>query len=250
MMARQGVYFVSDVHLGLNLRDPADREERFVRFLRSIPADRTKALYLLGDIWDFWYEYRHVVPKGSVRVLAALVDLVNAGVEVFFFPGNHDMWCFHYFEELGIKVLREQPQCVEIDGKCFCLGHGDGLGPVDRGYKFLKGVFGSRVVQALFSSLHPTIAFGLGHSWSKDSRVSHKEYVFRGKDEPLCKFAEEYSRSHAVDYFIFGHYHAHVDMQLECGARLMMTKSWIDDSPYLYFDGSSVFGGYFQKSEK
>ena len=115
MAERTLVYFVSDVHLGLDVNDPADREARFVRFLRSIPVDRTKTLYLLGDIWDFWYEYHDVVPKGYVRVFSALLDLMDAGVEVCFFQGNHDIWCFHYFEELGIRVL-QQPYVTEIGG--------------------------------------------------------------------------------------------------------------------------------------
>ena len=107
MADRTLVYFVSDVHLGLDVNDPADREARFVSFLKSIPKDRAKSLYLLGDIWDFWYEYHDVVPKGYVRVFAALMDLMDAGVEVCFFQGNHDIWCFHYFEEMGIRILRQ-----------------------------------------------------------------------------------------------------------------------------------------------
>ena len=118
-------YFVSDVHLGLQVDDPAARESRFVSFLRSLPQDTT-ALYLLGDVWDFWYEYRDVVPKGYVRVLGALVDLMDRGVEVYFFQGNHDVWTYSYFEELGMKRL-EQPALVEMGGHTFCLGHGDGL---------------------------------------------------------------------------------------------------------------------------
>ena len=132
-------YFVSDVHLGLQVADPAARESRFVDFLRSLPED-TESLYMLGDIWDFWYEYRDVVPKGYVRVFAAIQDLIERGVKVYFFSGNHDIWTYSYVEELGMKCL-SQPALVEVAGKTFCLGHGDGLGPVPKGYMFIRTIF-------------------------------------------------------------------------------------------------------------
>ena len=128
MAERRYTYFVADVHLGLDVNDPRAREARFVSFLRSLDPEQTAALYLLGDIFDFWYEYRDVVPKGYCRVFAAIQDLIEAGVEVYFFQGNHDVWTYSYFEELGMHRL-VQPATVEIGGKVFCLGHGDGLGP-------------------------------------------------------------------------------------------------------------------------
>ena len=232
-------YFVSDVHLGLQVNDPADRERRFADFLRGLPSD-TSAVYLLGDIWDFWYEYRHVVPKGYIRVLAALQELMDRGVKVYFFQGNHDVWTYSYFEELGMTML-VQPALVDIEGRKFCLGHGDGLGPVPFGYRFLRGLFHNRVAQFLFSMLHPWIAFSLGNGWSKNNRLAHdQEYVFRGTDEPLYKFAEEFSSTHHVDYFIFGHYHASVDMTLPSGARFLVLKDWMHSSPYLCFDGETL----------
>ena len=232
-------YFVSDVHLGLQVGDPADRERRFTDFLNALPSD-TESLYLLGDIWDFWYEYRDVVPKGYIRVFAALTSLMDRGVKIYFFPGNHDIWTYSYFEELGMKRL-EQPHVVEIASKKFCLGHGDGLGPVPSGYRFLRGVFHNRVLQILFSMLHPWIAFRFGNGWSRSNRLSHdKEYVFGGSDEPLVKFAEQFSSVHDVDYFIFGHYHASVDMTLASGSRLLVLKDWIHSSPYICFDGQTI----------
>ena len=199
MEERTLTYFVSDVHLGLDVADPADREARFVRFLRGIPKDRTAALYLLGDIWDFWYEYRDVVPKGSVRVFAALMDLMDAGVAVYFFPGNHDIWCYHYFEDMGMRIL-PQPFRVEIGGKVFCLGHGDGLGPGHFWYKVMRKCFKNRVLQRLFSMLHPWLAFRLGTGWSKKSRVARRrEYVFKGVEEPLFQWAAASQKEHPVD---------------------------------------------------
>lgn len=251
MQERSLSYFVSDVHLGLNVNDPADREARFVRFLKSIPKERTRALYLLGDIWDFWYEYRDVVPKGYVRVFSALTDLMDSGVEVFFFQGNHDIWCFHYFEELGIKIL-SQPYVTRIGGKTFCLGHGDGLGPGHFWYKVMRWGFRNHFLQRLFSLLHPYLAFRLGTGWSKKSRVARSvEYVFRGEDEPLYKFAVDFSSGERVDYFIFGHFHVSVDIDLPTGARLLVLKDWMNpqSSNFICFDEISGRLGISQNIE-
>lgn len=240
MIARHLTYFVSDVHLGLNVEDPAGREARFVSFLRGIPAEETESLYLLGDIWDFWYEYRDVVPKGYVRVFAALCELMDRGVKVYFFQGNHDVWTYSYFEELGMTRL-EQPYAVGIAGKRFCIGHGDGLGPVPFDYRFLRGLFHNRVAQFLFSLLHPWLAFRFGNNWSKNNRLSHnKEYVFAGPEEPLYKFAIRYSSEKPVDYFIFGHYHDDVRLTLPSGAEFYVLKDWIHSSPYIVFDGNEL----------
>lgn len=233
-MDRTLTYFVSDVHLGLQVADADAREARFVAFLRGIPAEQTEALYLLGDIWDFWYEYRDVVPKGYVRVFAALQELMDAGVKVYFFQGNHDVWSYRYFEELGMVRL-QQPFRVQIGGRWFCLGHGDGLGPGNRGYKFLKWVFHNRVLQVLFSSLHPWFAFRLGNGWSRSSRLGKNiAYEFKGEEEPLYKFCAAYPEP--VDYFIFGHYHCRgVDMPVG-KARLLMLSDWISSSNWMVYD--------------
>lgn len=236
---RKLTYFVSDVHLGLQVADPAGREARFVSFLNSLPQE-TEALYMLGDIWDFWYEYRDVVPKGYVRVFAALQALMDRGVKVYFFPGNHDIWTYSYFEELGMIKLT-QPCMVEIDGKTFCLGHGDGLGPTPFGYRFIKYIFNNRLIQRLFSMLHPWIAYRIGNVWSKHSRLSHNEqYMFKGSDEPLYQFVEEHSMNNKADFYIFGHYHTTADITLPGGPRLLLLKDWISSSPYISFDGAQL----------
>ncbi len=143
-MGSRHTYFVSDVHLGLQVMNPEGREARFTAFLKKINDGKTEALYMLGDIWDFWYEWKYTVPKGYVRVLAALVELMDAGVKVYFFQGNHDVWTYSYFEELGMTKL-VQPSFVEIDGKTFCLGHGDALGKTDRSYLRMRRIFHSRI---------------------------------------------------------------------------------------------------------
>ena len=250
MPEHKGVYFVSDVHLGLDVRDPAAREARFVSFLRGIPRDTTLALYLLGDIWDFWYEYRDVVPKGYVRVFAELLDLMDAGVKVYFFPGNHDIWCYSYFSSLGITVVREQPQLVEIGGKVFCIGHGDGLGPGQHGYKFMNAVFKCRLLQWLFSTLHPWIAFRLGLGWSRHSRLARNEkHTFQGESEPLYRWALDFSSVQHVDCFIFGHLHSPAELTLPTGARLVILDDWMEGGQYWYFSGILVGVGHSMNTE-
>ena len=240
MDERNDIYFVADVHLGLKVSDPAERERRFVDFLKGIPRGTTKALYLLGDIWDFWYEYRYVIPREGSRVTAQFISLMDDGVEVHFCPGNHDIWTYSYFESIGMKKFM-QPEYVEIGGKTFCLGHGDLLGGAKRGYKLMLGIFRCRFLQKIFSTLHPTLAFRFGLSWSDSNRRSHKPYHFRGADEPLYKFALEESGRRKVDCFIFGHFHDSVDMTLPTGARLIVLKDWMDGGqPCAVFNGASV----------
>lgn len=247
-MERGRIYFASDVHLGLGIKDPEAREARFVAFLRGIPAEQTSALYLLGDIWDFWYEYRDVVPKGYVRVFAALLSLMDAGVEVYFCPGNHDMWCYSYFEELGMKKIR-QPYAFAFCGKNFVVGHGDGLGSGHgmRLFKLMNAVFKCRFCQRLFSTLHPWIAFRFGKNWSSHNRLARgRQYVFKGPGDPLYEYALAYSQSHKVDFFIFGHIHNSVDMVLPGGARLLVMDSWMDADSSLCF--SEAFPSGFLSS--
>lgn len=233
---RSKVYFVSDVHLGLRSADPVERERRFLDFLGGIPEQDTLALYLLGDIWDFWYEYRDVVPREGARVVAKFIALMDAGVQIYFFPGNHDIWTYSFFESLGITRC-EQPQLLEIGGKSFCLGHGDLLGGGRPGYRLMNSIFKNRCVQAVFSTLHPWIAFRLGLGWSGGVRRKRKPYHFRGEDEPLYKFAREQSEQVSVDFFIFGHFHDAVDLQLPTGSRFIVLKDWIDGGThYALFD--------------
>lgn len=240
MSERSLTYFVSDVHLGLDVKNPRDREDRFVNFLRSIPKDRTETLYMLGDIWDFWYEYRDVVPRGYVRVFAALNDLMEAGVKVVFMPGNHDIWCYSYFAELGMEVV-EQTLAVEIGGQTFFLGHGDGLGEGMRMYKFMRAGFHWRPLQVLFSMLHPWIAYRLGTGWSKSSRLANDiQYVFRNEEEPLYKYSESVAEKQHIDHFVYGHFHSSVRLTLPAGSDFVILKDWMDSSPYAVFDGSEL----------
>ena len=236
-MERNKVYFVADVHLGLDLKDAVGREDRFVSFLKGIRKPETKALYLLGDIWDFWYEYSDVVPKEGARVVSELIQLMDEGVEVFFFEGNHDMWTFSFFESLGMKKLR-QPADITIGEKSFCLGHGDGLGGARKGYRLMLSVFHNPVARFLFSQIHPWVAYRFGLGWSNSSRRSHGQYHFRGEEEPLYKFAQSWEKQ--PDFFVFGHFHDKVDMTLPSGARFIVLKDWMDGGqPCAEFDTST-----------
>ena len=243
MAERTKVYFTSDVHLGLATVDPAERENRFVGWLKILPAD-TKALYLLGDIWDFWYEYRDVIPKEGSRVIAQLINLMDGGVEVWFMPGNHDIWCYSYFESLGMKKIG-QPYYTEIGGKRFCLAHGDRLKDARAGYRLMLWIFNNRVLQALFSTLHPWFAFRFGTSWSKKSRYTHLPYEWKGSDEPLVRFAEEeIAHGRTADYFVFGHYHIEAHQTLSDGSELVVMDTWLKGgTPCLIFDGQTLKAG-------
>mgnify|MGYP003316811943 FL=1 len=238
-MERNLVYFVSDVHLGLATKDPRERENRFVSWLKSIPREKTSALYLLGDIWDFWYEYRDVVPREGARVVAQLVDLMDKGVEVFFFEGNHDIWTFSFFEELGMKKCF-QPCFTEIGGKSFCIGHGDGLGDTKLSYRLMLKVFHNKVAQSLFNALHPWLAYRFGLSWSNSNRRTHEPYTFKGESEPLYKYAVGLEDRRHSDFYIFGHYHDSASLTMASGSRFFLVKDWMDGGcPHLVFDKTS-----------
>ncbi len=233
------IYFVSDVHLGLKRGNPAGREARFVEWLKNLPHCGGNTLCLLGDIWDFWYEYRDVVPKQGARVIAALIDLVDSGVEVCFVPGNHDIWCYSFFSELGMKVL-PQGYVFESGGRRIQVAHGDCLGGAKRSYILMQKIFHNRVCQVLFSALHPRIAFKIGCDWSKSSRKAHAPYQWKGLEEPLCKWA--LSQQSGADFFVFGHFHTTVDQALPGGQRLIVLDSWVDcaDCPCVTFDGGEL----------
>lgn len=252
-MAKEYHYFVSDVHLGLEVNDPLARERRFVELLRSLPAE-TASLYLLGDIFDFWFEYKHVVPRGHVRTLGALAELADRGVKIYHFKGNHDMWTFGYLkEQMSIETL-VQPHYVTIGEKIFCLGHGDGLDKSDRGYLFLKAIFNNRLLQRVFGFLHPFIGFSIAHKWSKHNRLAKgTRYKFKGSQEPLYLYAAEQEQVRAADYFIFGHIHSPGEIVTPLGATMYILGEWINGCEYLVYE--SVSGtmewrsGYSRRAE-
>jgi len=229
-------YFVSDIHLGLTAYSSAEREERFVRFLRNLPSS-TKGLYLIGDIFDFWFEYKYVVPRGFTRVLGAISQLTDNGVEVYFFRGNHDMWTFGYLEqETGLKILSE-PSVVEIEGKKFCLAHGDELPGAEPTHLMLKRLFRSEFLQRMLAAVHPRWTFSLASKWSRSSRLTRCDLAkFRGEEEPLYKYACEFEKRERVDYFIFGHIHTPGNIMTPLGAEFYILGEWIFGCEYLCYD--------------
>jgi UDP-2,3-diacylglucosamine hydrolase len=211
------IYFISDFHLGVpDYASSRERENRIVRWLKSIEAD-VQILYLMGDVFDYWFEYKYAVPKGYVRLLGKLAEMADNGVEIHYFTGNHDMWVFDYLpHEIGLKLHREPIQ-VNYNGKDFFLGHGDGLGPGDHGYKFIKKVFASKVAQWMFARLHPNFGIRLMKYFSKTSRIAtgDSDETFLGEDkEWLIIYCKEELQKNHYDYFIFGHRHLPLDIKL------------------------------------
>lgn len=249
MELKKKIYFASDFHLGTpDHQKSREREDRIVRWLSSIQHD-AEAIYLLGDIFDFWFEYKTVVPKGFIRLQGKLAELSDSGIPLFLFTGNHDMWMFGYFtEELGVPIYRE-PVVREFSGKKFYIGHGDGLGPGDRRYKFLKKFFNSPLCQWLFARLHPNLGFGIAQRWSRGSRAANeqKEQFLGAEKEWLVIYAKELLRKQHVDYFIFGHRHLPLDIQLEPGSRYINLGDWLHYNSYGVFDGETMELKYFDK---
>jgi len=241
-MENKKTYFISDVHLGLpNESESLKRERKLIEWISSIQSEM-EALYLVGDIFDFWYEYKHVVPKGFVRFLAKMAELCDAGIPVYFFTGNHDIWAFDYFEkEIGMTIIRE-PRTLEISGKKFHIAHGDGLGPADTGFKLLKWLFTNKTAQFFFSRIHPNFSLWLGNSWSRKKRyVEEDDFMqFLGADkEWLVLYAKDFLTKEKVDYFIFGHRHIAINLRIE-EAEFINLGDWISNFTYAVFDGSKL----------
>ena len=235
------LYFASDFHLGVpSKEDSLVREKKIVDWLDQIQPE-TAALFLLGDIFDFWFEYKHVIPKGFTRFLGRLANFTDQGIPVIFFTGNHDMWMFDFFpSELSIPVYRK-PQSIEVDGKRFLIGHGDGLGPGDRSYKLLKRIFANHFCQWAFGWLHPNLGMPLAHSWSRNSRINnqHHKSIPADKDKLLLYCKKKESQKHR-DYYIFGHSHEPVEFDISQSSRYINIGEWVNYFTYAVFDGSDL----------
>lgn len=246
------VYFASDIHLGAPDRASSlQREKKFVRWLNTIQQDAT-AIYLVGDLFDFWFEYKTVVPRGYTRLFGKLAEITDAGIPVYFFTGNHDLWMFGYFEEeLGIEVYH-QPIKRTIGGKTFFIGHGDGLGPGDKKYKFLKKVFTNRLCQWLFGWIHPNIAIAVAYYFSGKSRFENEkkadEHQFLGEDrEWLVLYAKrKHTQQPDIEYFIFGHRHVPIQLSLNDHCVYTNLGDWIKNCSYATFNGKTLELQYFE----
>lgn len=239
----KNVYFLSDFHLGApDFETSRKRELLLVQFLESI-RPHAAAIFLVGDMFDFWYEYSKVVPRGYTRMLGKLAEITDSGIPVHFFVGNHDMWMNDYLQkELSIPVYFE-PKEFLLGDKQFYIGHGDGLGPGDHGYKALKKVFRNPVCQALFGLVPPAIGIGLADYFSRKSRAKTggREEVWRGlENEWLITYSHDMLRKKHYDFLVFGHRHLPIDWQLNDTSRYVNLGDWIHYCSYAVFDGQEV----------
>ncbi|GEO11957.1 UDP-2,3-diacylglucosamine diphosphatase [Segetibacter aerophilus] len=238
--AGKKIYFLSDFHLGApDHATSLQREKKIVAFLESVRPDAA-SIFIVGDMFDFWFEYEQVTPKGYVRLLGKLAEITDSGIPVHFFVGNHDMWMQGYFEkELNIPVYCES-KTFEWNNVRFFIGHGDGLGPGDHGYKMMKKVFRNKVSQFLFGMLHPSWGIGLANFFSRKSRkkTGSSDEVFLGEEkEWLVIFSREVLAKEHYDYFIFGHRHLPLDIKLSEKSRYINLGDWIKYFTYAEFDG-------------
>lgn len=236
------IYFASDLHLGVPNREKSlVREKLFVQWLDEIKSD-AEAIYLVGDIFDFWFEYKKAVPKGYVRLLGKLAEISDSGIPIHIFTGNHDMWLFDYLEdEINAHIYRE-PIEISLKGKRFFIGHGDGLGPGDNGYKLIKKIFKNKLCQWLFERIHPNLGISIAQYWSKKSRIANgeKDESYHGEKEWLTQFCKEQMKTIEVDYFIFGHRHLPLEVDLGNNTTYINLGEWVNYNSYAVFDGKKL----------
>ena len=235
------IYFASDNHLGApDYNSSLEREKHFVQWLDFIKKD-AQEIFLLGDLFDFWFEYKKVVPKGFVRVLGKIAEISDNGIPIHYFVGNHDLWINDYFQkELRVKVYRK-PKDFNIMNKRFYIGHGDGLGPYDKGYKIMKKVFTNSFAKFLYRIIHPDIGIGIGQYFSQKNKTlsGEKDINFLGNDkEWLAKYSRKKLQEKHRDYFIFGHRHLPMQIELNEKSKYINLGDWINHYTYGVFDGN------------
>ncbi len=237
------IYFASDFHLGVpDFESSLIREKKIVQWLDDCSHDATE-IFLLGDIFDMWFEYKQVVPRGHTRLLGKLSSLCDSGIPVHVYTGNHDMWIFDYLpQETGVQLHRE-PTIHTWNSKKFYIGHGDGLGPGDHGYKFIKKVFASKLCQWLFARLHPNFGLAVANYWSGTSRKANRDVdaIHLGDDkEWLAVYAREVLQKEHFDYFVFGHRHLPMEIKVGDDSRYFNLGDWINHFTYGVFDGEKM----------
>jgi UDP-2,3-diacylglucosamine hydrolase len=241
------IYFASDFHLGVpDYPSSRLREDHIVSWLNFIKDDACE-IYLVGDVFDFWFEYATVIPKGFIRLQGKLAELSDAGIKITFFKGNHDMWMFDYFKkELGAEVISDS-LTIERSGKKIYIHHGDGLGPGDETYKVLKRFFRSNICQWLFARLHPNLGIGIANRWSKNSRIANrnKEEFISEDQEYLVAYCKETLKRQHYDYMIFGHRHLPLDIHLQDNSRYINLGEWMNYFSYAVFDDGNMELKYF-----
>ena len=247
------IYFLSDFHLGApDAASSLQREKKIVRFLDSIKND-AEQIFIVGDMFDFWFEYSTVVPRGYTRILGKLADLTDSGILIHFFVGNHDMWMKDYFQtELNIPVYFE-PKTFEFNGKKFYIGHGDGLGPGDKGYKFLKKIFRNKICQWMFGIIPPAIGMGIANYFSIKSRAaagSAPQSFLGEKNEWLISYSKQILQNEHYDYLIFGHRHLPIDFTINEKSRYINLGEWMNYNSYTVFDGANLEMKYYTEQKR
>ncbi|MFP4089622.1 MAG: UDP-2,3-diacylglucosamine diphosphatase [Cyclobacteriaceae bacterium] len=244
------LFFASDFHLGVpDYSSSRERERIIVRWLDKV-APEAEAIILLGDMFDFWFEYKYAVPKGYIRFLGKLAQLRDQGITLYIFTGNHDMWMFDYLEkELDVRIFRH-PISLRVNDTDFHIGHGDGLGPSDRTFKILKKIFASELSQRVFAALHPRWGIGLANFWSKTSRKKNlkKDESFKGKDlEWIFQYCRELEEKVHHDYYVFGHRHLPLEIPLNKTSCYYNIGEWLSARSYGVFDGHHFSLQTFEK---
>ena len=231
------------MHFGIpDYKNSLEREKKLVRWLTEAKRD-AEEIFLLGDIFDFWFEYKYAVPRGFTRLLGKIAEITDSGIPVHFFTGNHDIWIFDYLpQETGV-ILHRGPIKRSLNGKIFIIGHGDGLGPSDKGFKLMKKLFTNRIAQYLFSLVHPDYGMKLARYLSRRSRESlpEEEFSFKGEDkESLVLYAKKVLQKEHIDYFVFGHRHVPIVLKLNEKTMFINIGAWITHFSYAVFDGEKV----------
>ncbi len=251
-MTMKKAYFISDAHLGANyLTDKRANEMRVVRFLNHIKDDAAE-LYLLGDILDYWYEYKNVVPRGYTRFLGKLSELADSGVRIFWFTGNHDVWLFDYLaNEIGLTVVKGATQ-MQVLGKTFLLSHGDDVGHQKLSYRITRSIFHNRVCQWLYAGVHPRLTYPLATSLSQHNRLSRSPEQEKNITEVCCQHLKDFSIGYAnshreVEHFVFGHIHLARQIKLDESRDMTVLGDWIDQYTYASFDGKKVELQHFEE---
>ena len=240
---RRKIYFASDFHLGItNGISSAEIEKKVVSWLNSAAKD-AKEIYLLGDIFDFWWEYRKVVPKGFTRFLGTISSITDSGIPVHFFTGNHDLWADDYlWEECGV-IMHKSPLSVTIDGKTFHLAHGDRLGTKNIVSKLVSALFRNKILQKMYSVIHPTIGIGIGQKWSQISSKAGKKTIEDSRKKThndLIRYAKSIILKEKIDYFIFGHSHLAMNYKLNPHCEILFLGDWISSTSYGLWDGEKL----------
>ncbi len=237
------IYFASDNHLGApNLEESLVREKKFVSWLDTVKKD-AEAIFLVGDIFDFWFEYNEVVPKGFTRTLGKLAEISDAGIPIHYFAGNHDMWLIDYFQKELNLTVHNKPKIFTINDKKFFVGHGDGLGPGDKSFKIMKKIFKNPFFNWCFRCVHPDLGIKLGKYLSNKNRLksSLEDLNFNGNEnEWLTKYCKEKLKNEHYDYFIFGHRHIPLEIELSPNSTYINLGDWITHFSYAVFDGHQV----------